>query len=150
MPPGLSSAPAIFQKTIESYFSDLDWVVTNLDDMVITAQSEALIWQCTREVMCRLIELGFRLRSDKCLFAAWVLPMIGYVVSGTGVRPSGDKVRPIVLARSPANREELQVYLEAIIYYDRFFANKAHHFSPLYRLLRTDVGWQWTESEKRS
>jgi hypothetical protein len=150
MPPGLSSAPAIFQKTIESHFSDLDWVVIYLDDMFITAQSEALIWQRTREVMCRLIELGFRLRRDKCLFAVRVLPMIGYVVSGSGVRPSGDKVRPIVHARSPANREELQVYLGAINYYDRFFANKAHHFSPLYRLLRTDVGWQWTESEERS
>jgi hypothetical protein len=136
MPPGLSSAPAIFQGTMLSLFGDLEWVVIYLDDMVITARSEREVWQRTLQVVQRLAELGFRLRRDKCQFAVQVLPVIRYIFSGSGVRPSGNKVKPIVRARSPANRDELQVYLGAINYYDRFFKNKAHHFAPLYQLLR--------------
>ncbi|KAF4521095.1 hypothetical protein B566_EDAN009050 [Ephemera danica] len=144
MPPGLSSAPAIFQRTLESQFGDLEWVVIYLDDMVITAQSESQIWERTRQVMARLLALGLNLRLEKYLFAVKVLPFIGYIVSVLGVKPSDEKIRPLLLARSPSNRNELQVYLGAINYYDRFFANKSHHFHPLYLLLRAGTPWRWT------
>ncbi|KAF4514155.1 UNVERIFIED_CONTAM: hypothetical protein B566_EDAN019220, partial [Ephemera danica] len=78
------------------------------------------------------------------------LKKFGYIVSGSGVQPSDDKVRPILLARSPSSKNELQVYLGAINYYDRFFANKSHHFYPLYQLLRADTPWKWTEVEERA
>ncbi|KAF4531062.1 hypothetical protein B566_EDAN019044 [Ephemera danica] len=131
------------QRPLTSSTEDLPFALHNL------ACNMEQIWERTRQVVQRLSEPGFRLRRDKCQFAVKELPVIGYIVSGSGIRPSGEKIHPIVHARSPASREELQVYLGAINYYDRFFANKAHHFAPLYHLLRTATAWKWTDVEER-
>lgn len=65
-----------------------------------------------------------------------------------GIHPSEDKVRAIQEAPSPINIKELQAFLGLFNYYGRFVPQQSTVLATLYRLLRGNVTWKWTEAEQ--
>jgi hypothetical protein len=133
---------------MESLVKGSGRVIVYLDDVLIGAETLDELWETAAKVLSRLREAGFKLKINKCLFAVTELDFVGYHISGNGVAPTREKVEAVIRAPSPTKLEELEVYLGAINYYDRFFPNKAEHFAPLYKLLHGDTEWTWTEQEE--
>ena len=68
LPFGVSSAPAIFQRTMESLLQGMDQVVVYIDDILIAGGTQAEHLKKLDEVMQRLKEAGMRLKKEKCHF----------------------------------------------------------------------------------
>ncbi|XP_046406357.1 uncharacterized protein K02A2.6-like [Ischnura elegans] len=146
---GLSAAPGIFQRTMESLLVGLEGTLVYLDDILIQAPTKSGLWQRVRAVLRKLSDAGLHLRLDKCLFAVPKIEFVGYQLSAEGIHPTDKKVSAILSAPKPENVDSLRVYLGLVNYYDRFFPNKASQFHVLYDLLKQGAKWEWgSEHEK--
>ena len=63
---GVSSAPAIWQRTIEQVLQGINSVQCILDDMVITGENDDKHLENLEMVLSRLAQYNLRLNRDKC------------------------------------------------------------------------------------
>lgn len=66
LPFGIASAPAIFQKAMDSILQGLQHVICYLDDILVTETTEEEHLQNLDAVFRRLKENGMRMKKDKC------------------------------------------------------------------------------------
>ena len=108
LPFGVSSAPAIFQRTMETLLRDLPMVVVYIDDILVAGRSQEEHLVNLAQVLQRLEEAGMRLKKEKCLFC---LPEVEYLrcsISAEGLRPSMAKVKAITDVPEPSKVLELK------------------------------------------
>ena len=144
LPFGISSAPAIFQRTIDSLLQDLPGVIAYLDDLFVTGNSREDHLQNLEKVMARLESAGVTLKKSKCVFLTTSVEYLGHIIDKKGLHPSSEKIRAIKEAPEPKNLTELKSFLGLINYYSKFLPNLACFLSPLYRLLKKNTKWTWT------
>ena len=150
LPFGVSSAPAIFQRTIESILAGLPHVSVYLDDILITGESEAAHLRNLEAVLHRLKAAGLRLKREKCQFMLRQVEYLGHRISAAGLHPSVEKVRAIVSAPSPISVPQLKSYLGLLNYYSKFLPNLSTQLSPLYELLQKNRPWSWGKRQQEA
>ena len=91
LPFGISSAPAIWQKTIEQIVSGIDGVVVYFDDILIAGRSQAEHDARLRRVLQRFLKAGLRLKRKKCELNRDRVSYLGFVVSDKGLHPDQAK-----------------------------------------------------------
>lgn len=139
---GLSSAPAIFQKVMESILGH-EGVLTFLDDVLITGKDRQEHMERLRRVLQSFKDAGLTLRYDKCEFFKDEVSYLGYIIDKNGIRKSPDKVKAIKEAPTPKNVNQLQSFLGLVNYYRNFVPNASSVLAPLYDLLKKDKKWSW-------
>ena len=92
LPFGISTAPDIFQRTIDSLLQSIPNVCAYLDDMLITGASEEEHLQNLSAVLSRLHEAGLRLKKSKCYFMVDSVEYLGRVIDSEGLHPTKVKV----------------------------------------------------------
>ena len=97
LPYGISSAPAIFQRTMENILQDIPGVAVYLDDIILTGATKAKHLETLDLVLGRLEEAGLRLKREKCTFLADEVVYLGHKIDQHGLHPIEDKVE----ARTP-------------------------------------------------
>lgn len=145
LPFGISSAPAIFQRAMDSLLQDLPGVVVYLDDVLVSGTSKQNHLSNLAQVMARLESAGLTLKQSKCVFLAPSVEYLGHVIDEHGLHPSKAKIRAIQEAPQPKNLTELKSFLGLLNYYAKFLPNPACFLSPFYRLLQKNTPWSWTE-----
>ena len=150
LPFGVSSAPGIFQRTMESLLQGIPRVLVYLDDILITGASQEEHMANLKGVLSRLNKAGPRLHKDKCEFMVPVVKYLGHVIDAKGLHPAADKLKAVREAPTPQNVTELKAYLGLLSYYSKFLPNMAITLAPFYQLLRNNVKWQWTPSEAKA
>ena len=140
LPFGVSSAPAIFQRTMESILGGLPHVCIYLDDILVTGHSEAEHLRNLEAVLSRLEEAGVRLKRSKCAFMLPEVEYLGHRISGKGLQPTAEKV---VEAPTPTSVTQLKSYLGLLSYYCKFLPDLATRLAPLYVLLQKHKKWSW-------
>ncbi|XP_046404160.1 uncharacterized protein K02A2.6-like [Ischnura elegans] len=148
LPPGLCSAPAIFQGIMETILAGLEGVLVYIDDILCHAPSKDLLWARVKSVLGRVRDVGFKLKLEKCKFDVKALDFLGYSLSEKGIQPTREKLISLLNAPSLTNVAELQGYLGYVNYYDRFFPHKATAFAPLSELLCDKEPWRCTAREE--
>lgn len=146
-PFGISSAPGVFQRVMESILQGVPNVVVYIDDILITGASEQEHLETLDCVLERLEIAGLRVKKHKCRF---MVEYLGYRIDAKGLHPTPEKVQAVKEAPCPKNVQELKVYLGLLTYYSFFLPNMSSVLAPLYRLLRKDVSWQWTTAEEEA
>ena len=150
LPFGVSSAPAIFQRTMESILQGLDQVAVYIDDILITGRSEEEHLKVLDEVLQRLEKAGMRLKKSKCTFLSQSVEYLGHKISKEGLQPTEDKVRAITHAPKPNNVSQLKAFLGLVNYYHKFMPNLSTVLSPLYKLLQVKVPWTWGRQQQQA
>ncbi|KAF4525226.1 hypothetical protein B566_EDAN014001, partial [Ephemera danica] len=140
---GLSSAPAIFQRTLVKLLSGFQNTAIYYDDVFVKANSEEELIVTLRKVLEVFKRVGLRLKEKKCFFCVSELDVLGYRFAADGLRPADSKVQDLLMMRPPQNKDELQSLLGYINYYDRFLKDRASIFAPLYKLLECGTKWAW-------
>ena len=148
LPFGVSSAPGIFQRVMESVLQGIPGVVVYIDDILVTGQTEAEHLASLKEVLARLSKAGLRLKKNKCEFMLPSVTYLGYKIDAEGLHPVEEKVKAVQEAPRPRNVTELKSYLGLLTYYGRFLPHLPSVLAPLYKLLRHGTPWRWTSKEK--
>eukprot|EP00731_Ephydatia_muelleri_P020882 Em0013g609a len=143
MPFGIASAPALFQKTMDSVLQGIKHVVCYIDDILVTGSNEIEHLRNLEQVFNRLKEHGIRLRKDKCVFLSHSVDFLGHRIDAEGIHPLPRKVEAMVKAPAPRNITELKSFLGMVNYYAKFLPNVSTHLFPLYALLKKEHGWKW-------
>ena len=100
--------------------------------------------------MKRLEEAGFRLKKEKCVFLAPSVIYLGHVIDSQGLHPIREKVQAIQEAPPPTNVAKLKSYLGLLSYYSKFLRNLSTTLAPLYKLLKRDEPWRWTDEQRQA
>ena len=93
LPFGISSAPGIFQKTMETLLRGIPGVIVYLDDILISRSTKAEHLKALEEVLNRLATAGLRAKKWKCKFMAPFVEFLGHLVDCDGIRPLPEKIR---------------------------------------------------------
>ena len=75
---------------------------------------------------------------------------LDHLIDQYGLHPLQEKVKAVKEAPSPKNVSELKSYLGLLTYYSTFLPNNADVLAPLYKLLRKDSQWHWTDTEEKA
>ena len=131
----VSSAPGIFQRTVENH---------TVDDILITGRTEEEHLRNLAEVFKRLREAGLKLKRNKCFFLAKSVVYLGHTINADGLHPTPDNSRLFKMRHS-----QLTCRTE-ILHWDTQFLYQQLTLAPLYTLLHKvkDVPWRWTDEEQ--
>lgn len=147
---GLASAPAIFQRVMESLLAGIEGVLCLLDDVLITGRNRAEHMDRLHQVLQRLQGAGLVLQKEKCLFFQSEINYLGYVINKEGLKKSPEKIKAIVQAPVPTNVSQLQSFLGLVNYYRCFVPGASTVLSPLYELLKKGAKWCWSDRENEA
>ena len=148
LPFGVASAPAIFQRIMESVLQGLPHVCVYLDDRLISGKSPQEHLVNLEEVLKRLEDAGLRLKKEKCSFLMPEVEYLGHKISREGLQPTETKVRAVAEAPEPQRVEELRSFLGLVNYYGKFLPDLASTAAPLYHLLQKDAPWSWGKVQR--
>ncbi len=135
LPYGISSAPGIFQKAMEQLLQGIPHVTVYIDDIFITAETEAEHLKILEEVFKWLAKAELKVKKHKCKFMVPSVPCLSHVIDEKGLDPLPEKVEAIRQAPTPKNVTELKWYLRLLTYYGKFLPNLSTRLALLYKLL---------------
>ena len=144
LPFGISSAPGIFQRTMENLLNGIPCVIVYLNDILVSGVSKEDHLHNLALVLERLFSAGLLLKKEKCKFCVDSISYLGHKIDCEGLHPLPDKVNGITRASTPKSVTELKAFLGLMNYYAKFIPNLATVLSPLYQLLSQSVPWSWT------
>ena len=150
LPFGVSSAPGIFQETMDKVLSGLECTVCYLDDIMVGGATEVDHCRNLEAVLLRLSEHGFRGRRDKCHFFKDQVTYLGHVIDQHGVHVNPKKVKSIVNMPEPKNVSELSTFLGMATYYGKYIKDYSTMTAPLNKLRQQDVPWTWGPDQNKA
>ena len=150
LPFGIASAPAVFQRTMDTILQGVNGVACYIDDIIVTGKTPAEHLEHLEEVLKRLLQHGVHVKRQKCRFLQSSVSFLGHRIDAEGIHPLDDKLQAIVQAPTPTNVQELRSFLGLINYYGKFIPNAATILGPLNQLLRKDAKWKWSQECEHS
>ena len=152
MPFGLRCAPPRFQRMMNVLFHDLIGVsiFIYLDDIIIFSTSPEEHEKHLRQVFERLKEHRLTLKPSKCEFFLPEVKMLGFIISGDGLRADPEKIAAITKLPPPTSVTEVRSFLGAVNYHRKLINNYAQLEKPLRELTRKHQRWKWTQVEQHA
>ena len=124
---GISSAPGIFQRAIESVLHGIPRVVAYFDDILVSGATQNKHLSTLETVFDQLEEAGLRVQEDKCQFMLPSITYLGYQIDTEGLHPLEDEVQAAVSAQEC---QELKAYLGLLTYYSKFLPDLSTKLAP--------------------
>lgn len=150
LPFGVASAPAMFQRIMDTVLQGVEGVTCYIDDILVSSPDEESHFKRLKEVFNRLEQHGFRLKRNKCEFLLSSIEYLGHCVNENGIQPLASKVEAIMNAPAPENVQQLRSFLGLVNYYGKFIPNLASKLHPLNALLSAHKKWKWSDECMRA
>ena len=147
---GISSAPGIFQRAMESLLQGIPGVLCYLDDVLVSGASESEHQERLYQVLQVMQENGLKLKIEKCLIGVPQVSYLGYLIDKDGMHPTDTKVKAIVDAPAPRDITQLKSYLGLLNFYRRFLPSAATLLEPLNSLMRSNTPWKWGQDQQKA
>ena len=144
LPFGLSNAVSEFCHIMHMLLGHLPYVIVYVDDIVIFSESLDDHFEHILNVCKILRKNNLKLNKDKCKFFKLEIKCLGYIISHNRVAMDIDKIKTICLFREPKNLKQLQSFLGLSNYYAKFIQNYASIVYPLFKLLKKNCPFIWT------
>ena len=149
-PFGIKSAQEVFQKRMSQNFGDLEGVETDIDDIIIHAETEIKHDHRLHAVLDRCEKINLTLNKDKCVFKAKEVTYIGHKLTQEGIKPNDEKIRAINDMPAPTDKKGVERLLGTINYLGKFIPNLSTVTEPIRVLLRKDVDFQWSHEQDKA
>ena len=92
---------------------------------------------------------GIKLNANKCVIKTTECKFFDLLYTPEGVKPNPDKVKALTEMHPPGTRKELRIFLGLVNYMGPFIRNLADHTASLRELLREDVEYSWSSSQRK-
>ena len=144
---GLTNAPTIFMDWMNRVFrSYLDkFVVVFIDDILIYSSSQMEHANHLREVLETLRRNKLYAKLSKCEFWLNEVVFLGHVISKKGISVDPKKIEAVLRWERPTNVTEIRSFLGLAGYYRRFIEGFSTIASPMTRLTRKEVKFEWSK-----
>lgn len=146
VPFGISSAPALFQKIMDTILQGVPNTICYLDDILVTGKNETEHLRNLEEVLKRLQQNGLRVKPEKCKFLQPSVEYLGHRIDASGVHTTMKKVEAIKRAPTPQDVQQLRAFLGLLHYYGKFIPNLSSILHPLNQLLKSQSSWKWSQA----
>lgn len=148
IPFGLCNAPSVFQRFINSIFSDLldISVIIYLDDILVYSRTLAQHHEDVKKVLKRLQDNQLFAKLSKCSFNQSSVSFLGYVISDEGVTMCPSKVESIKEWPIPNSVTAVQSFLGFCNFYRRFIPHFSTVAQPLTELTKKSKVFTWSPS----
>ena len=150
LPFGVASAPALFQKLMDSVLQGIPHIICYLDNILVTGTSDSEHLQKLQLVLERPQQYEFQLKKEKCEFLKASVDYLGHKIDAEGLHALPSKVDAIISTPEPRDVQELQSFLGLLNYYGKFIPNLSTLVHPLNSLLQRSRCWNWTVECKQA
>lgn len=150
MPFGITSAPEIFQRTMEHLLRDEERVICYSDDILIHSKSKEQHEEDLQKVTDTLKKANLKLNESKCELRKSEIEFLGHIISKNGVSPDPSKVEAIKNMPDPENVTELRRLLGMINFLGKYIPNLSTLLKPVTELLEKDRVWCWGPDQVRA
>lgn len=143
-PFGFTKSPAVFQRAMNSIFSDGLYTrcVIYIDDIIIFGNDHAQLEENTRWVLKRCRQASVQLKLTKCQFVRESVEFLGHRISHNSIGPIPSKTDPLV-GLKPARKTDILSLLGTLNYYSRFISNYSEKTKE-FRKLASSPSIVWT------
>ncbi|KAK2552099.1 Transposon Ty3-I Gag-Pol polyprotein [Acropora cervicornis] len=149
-PFGIKSAQEVFQKRMSQNVSDLEGVETDIDDIIVHAETEVKHDQRLHSVLERCEKINLTLNKEKCIFKCEEVTHIGHKLTKDGIKPDDNKVRAINEMPAPSDKKGVERLLGTVNYLGKFIPNLATVTEPIRILLRKDTEFEWSYEQDQA
>lgn len=152
MPFGLKTAPATFQRLMDSVLGGLKWTeaLVYLDDIIIYGKNWEEHTTNLEHVFKALLKGNLRCNGKKCELGFTEVKFLGHIISGDGIKPDPRNLEPIRNAKPPKTVKELQSFLGYCNFYRKHIPGFSVIAKDLYELLHKDKAFVWTQQCEES
>uniref|UniRef100_A0A914VZT6 RNA-directed DNA polymerase n=1 Tax=Plectus sambesii TaxID=2011161 RepID=A0A914VZT6_9BILA len=150
LPFGVSSAPSIFQKMMDTMLQGIDGVHVYIDDIVIVGRTKEEHRAHLRSVLSRIKDFGFHVRKDKCSFEKSEIVYLGFIINNDGICADLKKIAAITDMPQPGDVKALKAFLGMVNHYHCFIPNLADLEQPLTHLSSSKTPWKWSTECKKA
>ncbi|KAJ4431151.1 hypothetical protein ANN_19746 [Periplaneta americana] len=152
MPFGLKSAPATFQRFMNTILSHMIGTrcFVYVDDLMIAGETLEEHHTRLRSVFDLFRQYQVQIEPDKCEFLKEELKYLGHIITKEGISPDNDKVKVIQEFPTPKNAKDVKSFLGLAGYYRKCIVNFSEISKSLNDLLKKGKSWQWSEEEEKS
>lgn len=147
---GVSSAPEVYQHTIQKVLLGLEGTFNYADDIIVCGGTQEEHDKRLRALFQRLEERGLTLNPNKCELGLEQVTYLGYTVSARGVAPDARKVEAVVQAREPTNVAEVRGFMGLVQFMGVFVKDLATLGEPIWRLVRKGVAFKWGPEQAKA
>ena len=116
-----------------------------IDDILVSSKDAHEHEQHLKIVLQTLREKKLYAKLSKCDFWLKEVSFLGHIMSSEGIRVDPTKIEAIVNWKPPRNVTEVRSFLGLAGYYRRFMKGFSAIASPLTKLLRKGIKFEWTD-----
>ena len=152
MPFELTNAPIAFMDLMNRVFRPYvdQFVVVFIDDILVYSKDAQEHEQHLKIVLQKLREKKLYAKLNKCDFWLKEVSFLGHIVSAEGIRVDPTKIEAVVNWKPPRNVIEVRSFLGLEGCYRRFVRGFSVVASPLTKLLRKGINFEWTNKCQNS
>ena len=153
MPFGLKNASAHFQRCMDAAIIShrlTDCALCYVDDVLIYSPTAKQHVADVDKVFTMLHDIGMKAHPDKSVFGTDVIEFLGHNVSAYGTTPHEAKTAAIWQLPAPRNEAELRSFIGLLNYYRGYVPGFASTAQPLYKLLKKDAPFIWTDEQQQA
>jgi hypothetical protein len=114
------------------------FVIVFIDDILIYSMNEEDHAEHLRIVLTRLKEHQLYAKFSKCEFWLKTVPLLGHVLSESGISVDPSKVQEVIDWKSPTTVHEVRSFLGLAGYYRHFIPDFSKIAKPMTSLLQKD------------
>ena len=139
VPYGISSAPTLFQKTMDTILQGKKKVICSIDDILIMGGNDQEHLWTLADVLETLTQHRIKIKRQKCEFLKDV-EILGHKIDFSGIHADPGKMEDIAKVPRPKNQQQLKSFLGLFQYYGKFLSNLSSLLHSLNNLLQSTVG----------
>ncbi|GAU25741.1 hypothetical protein TSUD_216720 [Trifolium subterraneum] len=147
MPFGLKNAGATYQRMMNKVFHNEigDMLEVYMDDMIVKSEEEIDHTVHLKRVFDQARKFNMRFNPEKCTFGVKAEKFLGFYLTERGIEANPDKCRAFFDYPTPKSKKFIQTLNGMLTSMARFVAKSVQHALPLFKLLRKETTFEWTE-----
>ncbi|GAU46144.1 hypothetical protein TSUD_401460 [Trifolium subterraneum] len=116
-----------------------------MDDMIVKSEEEIDHIVHLKRVFDQARKFNMRFNPEKCTFGVKAGKFLSFYLTERGIEANPDKCRAFFDYPTPKSKKSIQTLNGLLTSMARFVAKSAQHALPLFKLLRKETTFEWTE-----